>query len=190
MLSTTKCGTCAIALVLAALTAAGCGGAAAGGSSATTSSASSEHATNATQTTQATQTTLQLDPAVAQWARKWKHKVGQPTRRAVARLAANARPAAAGDVGASYRLTSALNGLSNCRLPLETSMVATPEEMQQARKMTKAACRMIYVGTGRVVQALNAQSPAMATAGVQRVRQGLALLMRAGHEVDRAATPQ
>jgi hypothetical protein len=187
MLSTTKCGTCAIALVLAALTAAGCGGAAAGGSSATTSSASSEHATDSTQTTQ---TTLQLDPAVAQWARKWKHKVGQPTRRAVARLAANARPAAAGDVGASYRLTSALNVLSNCRLPLETSMAATPAEMQQARKMTKAACRMIYVGTDRVVQALNAQSPAMATAGVQKVRQGLALLMRSGHEVDRAATPQ
>jgi hypothetical protein len=187
MLSITNRGTCAIPLVLAALAAAGCGGAAAGGSSSITSSASSGHATDSTQ---ATQTALQLDPAVAQWAHKWKHKVGQPTRQAVARLAANARTAAAGDAGASYRLSSALNVLLNCRLPLETGLAATPEEMQQARKMTKAACRMIYVGTDRVVQGLNAQSPAMATAGVQRVRQGLALLMRAGHEVDRAATPQ
>jgi hypothetical protein len=49
---------------------------------------------------------------------------------------------------------------------------------------------MIYVATDRVVQGLNAKSPAMATAGVQRVREGLALLMRSGHEVDRAATPR
>ena len=74
MLSKTTSGTCAIALVLAALAATGCGGAAAGGSSATTSSASSERVTGSTQTTQ---TTLQLDPAVAEWARKWKHKVGE-----------------------------------------------------------------------------------------------------------------
>jgi hypothetical protein len=188
MLSTTRCGTCAIALVIAALAAAGCGGAAAGGSSATTSSASSAHAT--TQTTQTTQTTLQLDPAVAQWAHKWKHKVGKPTRRAVARLATNAPLAVAGSSAAYYRLTAAFNVLSNCRLPLETSMAATPEEMQQARKMTKAACRMIYVGTDRVIQGLNAQNATVVRAGVGSVRQGLALLMRAGHEVDRAATPQ
>jgi hypothetical protein len=185
MLSTTRCGTCAIALVIAALAAAGCGGAAAGGSSATTSSASSAHAT-----TQTTQTTLQLDPAVAQWAHKWKHKVGKPTRRAVARLATNAPLAVAGSSAAYYRLTAAFNVLSNCRLPLETSMAATPEEMQQARKMTKAACRMIYVGTDRVIQGLNAQNATVVRAGVGSVRQGLALLMRAGHEVDRAATPQ
>jgi hypothetical protein len=187
MLSKTNRGTCAIALLLAALAAAGCGGAAAGGSSATTSSAPSEHATDSTQTTQ---TTLQLDPAVAQWARKWKHKVGKPTRQAVARLATNAPLAVAGSSAAYYRLTAAFNVLSNCRLPLETSMAATPEEMQQARKMTKAACRMIYVGTDRVIQGLNAQSATVVSAGVHRVRQGLALLMRAGHEVDRAATPQ
>jgi hypothetical protein len=185
MLSTTRCGTCAIALVIAALAAAGCGGAAAGGSSATTSSASSAHAT-----TQTTQTTLQLDPAVAQWAHKWKHKVGKPTRRAVARLATNAPLAVAGSSAAYYRLTAAFNVLSNCRLPLETSMAATPEEMQQARKMTKAACRMIYVGTDRVIQGLNAQNATVVRAGVGSVRQGVALLMRAGHEVDRAATPQ
>jgi hypothetical protein len=177
----------AIALVLAVIAAAGCGGAAAGGGSATTSSASSGQVTDSAQATEAPP---HVDPAVARWARRWKHKVGQPTRRAVARLAANARPAAAGDVGASYRLTAALNVLSNCRLPLETSMADTPLELQRARKMTKAACRIIYVGTDQVIQGMNAQSPTMATAAVQRVRQGLALLMRAGHEVDRAATPQ
>jgi hypothetical protein len=187
MLSKTNHGTCAIALVIAAVAAAGCGGAAAGGSSATTSSAPSEHPTDPTQTTQ---TTLQLDPAVAQWARKWKHKVGKPTRQAVARLATNAPLAVAGSSAAYYRLTAAFNVLSNCRLPLETSMAATPAEMQRARKMTKAACRMIYVGTDRVIQGLNAQSATEVSAGVHRVRQGLALLMRAGHEVDRAATPQ
>lgn len=187
MLSTNKSGTCAIALVLAVVAVAGCGGAAAGGSSATTSSASSEHATDSTQTTQ---TTLQLDPAVAQWAHKWKHKVGKPTRWAAARLATNAPLAVAGSSAAYYRLTAAFNVLSNCRLPLETSMAATPEEMQQARKMTKAACRMIYVGTDRVIQGLNVQSATVVSAGVHGVRQGLALLMRAGHEVDRVATPQ
>ncbi len=188
MLSTTKYRTCAIALILAAFAAAGCGGAAAGGSSAITSApASSEGAADSTQTTQAAP---QVDPAVAKWARKWKHKVGKPTRWAAARLATNAPLAVAGSSAAYYRLTAAFNVLSNCRLPLETSMAATPQDMQQARKMTKAACRMIYVGTDRVIQGLNAQSATVVSAGVQRVRHGLAFLMRAGHEVDRAATPQ
>ena len=187
MLSTTRCGTCAIALVIAALAAAGCGGAASG-------RILGDHVVGlvraCTDSTQTTQTTLQLDPAVAQWAHKWKHKVGKPTRRAVARLATNAPLAVAGSSAAYYRLTAAFNVLSNCRLPLETSMAATPEEMQQARKMTKAACRMIYVGTDRVIQGLNAQNATVVRAGVGSVRQGVALLMRAGHEVDRAATPQ
>ncbi|HEX5260012.1 MAG TPA: hypothetical protein VFW18_00945 [Gaiellales bacterium] len=190
MLSITNRGTCAIAiaLVLAAPAAAGCGGSAAGGASTTTSSpASSEREVDSTQTTQAAP---QVDPAVARWARKWKHKVGKPTRWAAARLATNAPLAVAGSSAAYYRLTAAFNVLSNCRLPLETSMAATPQDMQQARKMTKAACRMIYVGTDRVIQGLNAQSAAGVGAGIQRVRQGLALLMRAGHEVDRAATPR
>jgi hypothetical protein len=181
-------GTIATVLVLAALAAAGCGGAAADGSSEGTSSASSERG-DSTQTTQTTQAAPQLDPAVAKWARQWRHKVGKPTRWAVARLATNAPLAAAGNSAAYYRLTAPFNVLSNCRLPLETSMVDTPDEMQQARKMTKAACRAIYVGTDRVIQGLNAQSATAVSAALQRVRQGLSLLMRAGHEVDRAATP-
>jgi hypothetical protein len=169
--------------------AAGCGGAAASGDAPTTSSASGQTATSAN-TTQTTQTTPQVDPAIVKWASQWKHKVGKPARRAVARLAANAPLAVAGNTEASYRLTAAVNVLSNCRVPLDTSMADTPPDLQHARTATKAACRMIYVGTDRVIQGLNAQSSSMVAAGVQRVRRGLARLMRAGHEVDQAAMPK
>lgn len=187
MLSMTSRSPCAIviALVIAA-PAAGCGGATAGGSSATTSSsAPSDRAVDSTETAPPP-----LDPAVAKWASQWKHKVGKPTRWAVARLVTNAPLAVAGNSAAYYRLTAGFNVLSNCRLPLETSMAATPDEMRRARRMTKAACRMIYVGTDQVIRGLNAQSGTVVRAGVQRVRQGLTLVMGAGHEVDRAATPQ
>ena len=179
-------GTPAIALAVTALAVTGCGGAAAGGDETTRSSASSQHVATSTETTQ---TTPQTDPAVAKWARQWKHQVGKPARHAVARLAANAPLAVAGNTTASYRLTAAFNVLSNCRLPLETGMADTPPELLDARKATKAACRVIYVGTDRVIQGLNTQSSSTVAAGVQQVRQGLALLMRAGHQVDQAATP-
>lgn len=111
-------------------------------------------------------------------------------KRATASLAANVGPALAGSSAAAYRLTPAFNALSNCRNPLDIGLAETPPEMARARKQTVHACRLIYVGTDGVISGLNTLSSATADAGIARVRHGVAMLRRIGHEVKRAARPQ
>jgi hypothetical protein len=174
------------ALVAAAT---GCGG----GTRAAAVSASTSPARTAPST--ATPTPLMwprptVDPAVAHWAEAWKRRIELPMQRATTRLAANVRPALAGNSSAAYRLTPAFNALSNCRNPLDIGLALTPPEMARARKHTIRACRLIYVGTDGVISGLNTLSSTTADAGIARVRHGVATLRQIGHEVKRAARPQ
>ena len=115
---------------------------------------------------------------------------GLPMGRATTRLAASIGPALAGSSAAAFRLTPALNALSNCRNRLDISLAQTPPELTTARRRTIHACRLIYVGTDRVIAGLNRLSSTTADAGIARVRHGVAMLRRIGHEVKRAARPQ
>jgi hypothetical protein len=176
----------AAALVVAG---AGCGGGVGGGvgggpavSASTTPSGTSTSAT--------TSTGPSVDPAVAHWAKAWRRKIELPMRRATTRLAANVGPALAGSSSAAYRLTPAFNALSNCRNPLDVGLAQTPPELARARRQTIHACRVIYVGTDGVISGLNTLSSTTADAGIARVRHGVAMLRRIGHDVRRAAQPQ
>jgi hypothetical protein len=176
------------ALVAAA---AGCGGGV--GSGAAVSASTTAAGTGTSTTT--TPTPLMwprptVDPAVAHWAKAWKHKISLPMQRATTRLAANVGPALAGSSAAAYRLTPAFNTLSNCRNPLDIGLAQTPPELARARRQTIHACRLIYIGTDVVISGLNTLSSTTADAGIARVRHGAAMLRRIGHEVRRAARPQ
>ena len=92
-------------------------------------------------------------------------------QRATTRLAANVGPALAGSSSAAYRLTPAFNALSNCRNPLDIGLAQTPPELTRARRQTIHACRLIYVGTDRVISGLNTLSSTTADAGIARVQQ-------------------
>lgn len=170
----------------AALVAAGCGGGVGGAPGVSASTSPSGVTTKSTTTS----TTPAVDPAVAHWAKAWKRKVEQPMQRAATRLAANIGPALAGSSSASFAMTPALNALSNCRSPLDAGLADTPADLARARRETIRACRVIYVGTDRVVDGLNSLSGATADAGMARVRHGVAMLRGVGREVKRAARPR
>ncbi len=172
----------AAALVAAA---AGCGGGVGGGPVVSASTTPSVASTSATTTTRPT-----VDPAVAHWAKSWRRRIELPMQRATTRLAANVRPALAGSSSAAYRLTPAFNALSNCRNPLDIGLAQTPPELARARRQTIHAFRLIYVGTDRVISGLNTLSSTTANAGITRVRRGVAMLRRIGHDVRLAARPQ
>jgi hypothetical protein len=170
------------ALVAAA---AGCGGGVGSGAAVSASTVPAETTTPTT-----TSTEPRVDPAIAHWAKAWKRKIELPMQRATTRLAADVEPALAGSSSAAYRLTPAFNALSNCRNPLDIGLAQTPPELARARRQTIRACRLIYVGTDGVISGLNTLSGTTADAGIKRVRQGVAMLRRIGHEVKRAARPQ
>lgn len=172
----------AVVLVVAA---AGCGGGVGGGPGV---SGSTTPAGTATSTATSPEPTV--DPAVAHWAKAWRRKIEAPMERATTRLAANVGPELAGSSVAAYRMTPALNALSNCRNPLDLGLVQTPPELARARRQTIRACRVIYVGTDAVISGLNALNRTTADAGIARVRHGVAMLRRIGHEVKRAARPR
>jgi hypothetical protein len=169
-----------IALVATVAAATGCGGGVGGAAGQTPQR----------MTSAVTKAPPGVDPEVAQWARKWKHRIAEPMRRAAATLTADAESAAIGDSRATYRLTPALNALSNCRNPLDVGLAQPPETLIRARKLTLAACRAFFVGTDTVVDGLNAQSTTTTRRGVRRVRHGLVLLRSAEHAVARAVRPQ
>jgi hypothetical protein len=131
-----------------------------------------------------------VDPTGAHWAKAWRQKIEVPIERATTRLAANIGPALSGSSTAAFRLTPALNTLSNCRNPLDMKLARTPPELATARTRTVHACRVIYVGTDRVISGLNTLSATTADAGIARLRHGVAMLRRIGDEVKRAARPQ
>ena len=131
-----------------------------------------------------------VDPAIAHWAKAWKRKIARPMRRATTTLAANLGPAVAGSSTAAFRLTPALNALTNCRNPLDLGLAQAPPELAKARRRTLAACRAIYLATDGVVAGLNAQSTSAAAAGLARVRKGVQRLRRIERELKQAATPR
>jgi hypothetical protein len=171
-------------------TAAGCGGGVGSGAGVSASTTPAGTGTSTTTPTPLMWPRPTVDPAVAHWAQAWKRKIALPMQRATTRLAANVGPALAGSSSAAYRLTPALNALSNCRNPLDIGLAQTPPELARARRQTIHACRLIYVGTDRVISGLNTLSATTADAGIERVRHGVAMLRRIGHEVRRAAQPQ
>ena len=123
----------AVVIVAAA---AGCGGGVGGGPGVSASTTPA-----GTPTSTATSPERTVDPAVAHWARAWKRKIEAPMERATTRLAANVGPELAGSSVAAYRMTPALNALSNCRNPLDLGLVQTPPELARARRQTIRACR-------------------------------------------------
>jgi len=177
----------AAALVAAA---AGCGGGVGSGAAVSAGTMAAGTGTSTTTPTPLMWPRPTVDPAVAHWAQAWKRKIALPMQRATTRLAASVGPALAGSSAAAYRLTPAFNTLSNCRNPLDIGLAQTPHELARARKQTIRACRLIYVGTDGVISGLNTLSSTTADAGIRRVRQGVAMLRRIGHEVKRAARPQ
>jgi hypothetical protein len=172
-------GTAAVLVAVAA----GCGGGV-GGAPAVSANTTPGGTTSATTTS----TGPTVDPAIAHWAKAWKRKVERPMQRAAARLAASIGPALAGSASASFALTPALNTLSNCRLPLDVGLADTPSELAKARQQTIRVCRLIYVGTDKVIDGLNSLSSATANAGMARVRHGLAMLRRIGRQVKGTTT--
>jgi hypothetical protein len=177
----------AAALVAAAT---GCGGGTEGGPAVSASTSPARTAPSTATPTPLMWPRPTVDPAVTHWAEAWKRRIELPMQRATTRLAANVRPALAGNSSAAYRLTPAFNALSNCRNPLDIGLALTPPEMAGPRKHTLRACRLIYVGTDGVISGLNTLSSTTADAGIARVRHGDAMLRQIGHEVKRAARPQ
>jgi len=174
------------ALVAAAV---GCGGGAGGSPGVSASTAAAGAAASTATPTPLMWPRPSVDPAVAHWAKAWNRKIKIPMERATARLAANVGPELAGSSAAAYRMTPALNALSNCRNPLDMGLAQTPPELAKARRQTIHACRLIYVGTDAVIAGLNTLSSTAADAGMARVRHGVAMLRRIGREVRRAARP-
>ena len=170
--------------------AAGCGGGVGGGPAVSASTTPAGTATSTTTPTPLMWPRPTVDPAVAHWAKAWKRRIELPMQRATARLAANVGPTLAGSSSAAYRLTPAFNALSNCRNPLDVGLGQTPPELAGARRQTIHACRLIYVGTDRVISGLNTLRGTTADAGIARVRHGVAMLRRIGNDVERAARPQ
>jgi hypothetical protein len=110
-------------------------------------------------------------------------------RWAAARVVANAGPATGGDAFASYRLTRALDALSNCRTPFSVSLARTPAPLLRARRLSLAACAAFFTATEHVVAGINASDMAATRSGVAGVRAGLVLLKRAERVLEREARP-
>lgn len=173
-----------VMLASAALVAAGCGDTGSPASAPSSRLAASSEPSSVVSTTDATPT---VDPAVVQWKKRWRAKIGTPMRKAVTVMLANAVAAANGDAGASFRLTSAFNKLSNCRNPLDFPPLSEPPAvLKHARAATLAACRAFYVGTNDVIKGLNAASGAAVASGLNRIRHGAKLLKRAAAAVKAA----
>jgi hypothetical protein len=181
-------GCCLTAILVIVFPLVGCTGGA--GSGATPAGESSD--TGSTQTTtESTTTTITptVDRAVVRWKKRWRMKVQAPIRHAASILDANAMLAVNGDAAANYRLTGAFNTLSNCRNPLELPPLSpTPSVLRNARRLTLAACRELYLGVSGVIEGLNTGSSTATQAGVARVHRGERTLRRAARLVKTAPT--
>jgi hypothetical protein len=178
-------GSCLTAVLVIALV--GCGGGTGSGASSPGESSNTGSTQTTTESTTTTTTTPTVDRAVVRWKKRWGLKIQAPISRAASILDANAILAVNGDAAASYRLTAAFNTLSNCRNPLELPPLSpTPSVLREARKLTLAACREIYVGVDGVIAGLNTGSSSAAQAGLARVHDGERTLKRSARLVKAA----
>ena len=116
-------------------------------------------------------------------AKAWKRKIAAPDAESNDAARGRRGPALAGSSAAAYRLTPAFNTLSNRRIPLDVGLAQTPHELAESPQADDPRLPTDLRGHGRRISGLNTLSSTTADAGIARVRQGVAMLRRIGHEV-------